>query len=114
MKVEEALKYARYAKVSVGWLLTGQGRRSAEGYGIEGDEMLKRYPPALQRAARALVELEPDVTQRFLLDIVERAHQENRGNDLDADTWLAELKSALRKTNQRSGLRPSARLKTAK
>jgi hypothetical protein len=114
MKVEEAIKYARSTHVSLTWLLTGEGRRSAEGYGLEGDEMLKKYPEPLQRAARALTELHEEVTPDLALDLTKQVFQDHGDAGYASDVWLHELQSELRRRSKKSGTRPSTKIKTAK
>ena len=110
-KLHQLVKYARYGRVSLHWLITGEGHEQMGPYGTIGeDDEMSAMPEGLQRATRALVELE-ECSLTIAMDAAYIAYHETRGAPPKTTReWLAEVEVAYRRLRAGSGIRPSSRL----
>jgi hypothetical protein len=113
LKADQLVAYARAARVSLHWLVTGEGTENSGPYGEPQAEEMLRYPEQLQRAARALIELDGCTVKlaKFAADEAFAAHQAHGGGaPLTPQRWLEQLRYVLENAGK-SGLRPSQKIK---
>jgi hypothetical protein len=112
LMADQLVAYARAARVSLYWLITGDGAKRQGPFGVlTGDEM-RGIPDELVRATRALMELE-NVSPKIALSLAERALDQNGARYLTPDSWLQRMRLLREDTGHESGLRPSTRVKAA-
>lgn len=111
LSLEQAVAYAKYAKVSFAWLVTGEGTRN-DGLYSPGVEEMRRLPEKLARATRALMDLDgvPSKSAMYAAEQVYLKEGDNEG--LEPIDWLGLLRIALKASPHESGQRPSTKLKT--
>jgi hypothetical protein len=109
LAAEQLLIYAREARVSLVWLLTGEGLPTQGLYGEATGEEMQAFPVDLQRAIRAAVELDGCPIQQALMvagDLLAELRAK-RVEPENARDWYDHLNLALRSAHKRSGIRPS-------
>jgi hypothetical protein len=105
----QLVQYARYARVSLVWLLTGEGLPTQGPFGEPTEEEMLRYPEGLQRAARAMMELD-NIDVKVAQWVADEALARYRGELFSPDHWLGVMR-AIHASREQSGLRPSTRIK---
>lgn len=112
---DQLAAYARAARVSLFWLLTGEGSKTDGPYGqVTGEEMkgIPAVPEALTRAMRALADLD-ERTPQIVLWAAAEVLNKNRGKPLTASDWLDRMRILIKDTGHDSGLRESVRIEAA-
>lgn len=113
LKVEQLVAYARRARVSLVWLITGEGSETDEFYGQATGEEMRHLPAELQRATRALIELEK-CGPRIAIWAAEQAYKEALDKTHSATDWLSLARAKYLSAPGESGERPSTRIAAGK
>lgn len=112
LMADQLALYAKAARVSLFWLITGEGAKTQGPYGSLTGEEMQGIPDELVRATRALMELD-NVSARLAADLAERALTQHPAGWLPPDKWLQRMRILLDDTGHESGMRPSVRVQAA-
>lgn len=91
LMVDQLEAYARAARISVAWLITGRGSPNDGVYGGLTGEELQGLPDALVRATRALMELD-SLSPKVALWAAEEALRSHRRKTLTPNDWLSRMR----------------------
>lgn len=112
LKGDQLAAYAKAARVSLFWLVTGEGGKTQGPYGSPTGDEMRGIPEELARATRALMELD-NISAKVAVSLAERALEKHPTGYLSPEKWLHRMRGLLDDTGHESGLRPSTRVKAA-
>lgn len=112
LHIEQLLIYAKFGRVSLVWLLTGEGLPTQGLYGEPVGAEMNGFPPELQRAVMISVELDGALLGQALIVAGDMLRSYKERKALLPNTvrdWYLQLVAALATARHGSGIRPSTK-----